>query len=139
MILWGLDISKISKSRSQGSNLCQFGLIFPFPDDNSTAISVIVIKPHGKFPLIWTRMRFFLQFQDFLNFNINKALIIMFSLLKFQEILWFSNFSLKLNFMHVWVKNPIVFKCQGRKGQKLWSIWARFLRFRMITPLSFQL
>ena len=33
-------------------NSVNLGLISPFPDDNSTAISVMVIKLYGKLPLI---------------------------------------------------------------------------------------
>ena len=42
-------------------NSVNLGPISPFPDDNSTVISVMVIKLYGKLPLIWVKNPFVLE------------------------------------------------------------------------------
>ena len=49
----GSGILNFYPTRSQGSNVANFGLILPFPDPNLSFNSSKVMKYHGKLLAVW--------------------------------------------------------------------------------------
>ena len=123
-------------------NSVNLGQISLFPDDNSTAISVMVIKLHGKLPLIWVKNP--IDFEGHrskvkvtgVKNSVNLGPISPFpddnsTVISVMVIKLYGKLTL------VWVKNPIVFEGQRSRsqGSNTLSTWAQFLRFWMIMQL----